>query len=819
MSIEKAIIARAKPHILAAKAQEMFQQEISKGCSPEIISTPVALEPSYHPISRAQDLLTARTETDFISEPVPSIDGLIRLQVWLSPEEQFNWLSSELFLKQLRRLSHRIAFEIVGNKDKIQLQFLVHRGDLPIIQTAFRSQFERCELSPLPDGFFKGLDLDSWENIIFLDFFPPPPYSHLLTQPDEIQVSSYKPLIAALMEIRPPGVGFYQALLQPVRPENCWHQNVESLLDLEYSIKLLNGLQTPQKHLQQAPSGDLREMAKDVECKAHNDKPFYSAAIRVGMISGKEFGDFYLKAISTFLSVFQHGGRPLESITDTQYRRVISSERIKDMFLLGAAYRPGFLVNSAELAGLVHIPPVGILEYREAPMDILETLPVRNIALHKGTLIGTCEYAGVKSPVCMPLMSRSRSTHIIGRPGTAKSTTMARMILDDIDKGMGVAVLDPHGDLIEDLLCLIKEEHVEKTIYFDPGNHDHVPLWNCLRRNRGQDVTRTADDIVAAFKSVVTGWGDRLEHLLRHGLYALLQLPGSTLLDLSDLLRRGSEESERLRKEIIKVVDNQTALRFWQQDFLNYSNEALGPPKHKLSKLLVSGTVALMLSQPENVIDFRRIMDEGMIFLVDLSTIGSEVREILGCFILSLFHLAALGRSDTTKEERKQFFLHVDEAHRFLTPAMEDLISETRKFNASLTLAHHYLSQFGTKKIDALSSVGTTIIMNVDGKDARYLTKDLNGLVRSDDLVNLKLGQAVARIGIDIVKVELSGPLKIPERHFRDAIIERSYRQYYKPVHVVRDLIRQRNRRWDLHHSPLTPVQSEPPEEFTYEEF
>ena len=819
MSIEKAIITRARPHILAAKAQEMFQQEISKGCSPEIASTPVALEPSYHPISRIQDLLTIRTETDFVAEPIPPSNELIRFQVWLSPEEQFNWLSSELFLKQLSTISHRVAFEVVGNEDKIQLQFLVHQGDLPIIQTAFRSQFERCELFPVSDDLLKGLDLDPLENIIFWDFFPPPPYSHLLTQPDEIQVSSYKPLIAALMEINPPGIGFYQALLQPVRPEHYWHQNVEGLLDLEYSTKLLNGLQTPQKHLQQVPSGDLREMAKDVECKAHNDKPFYSVAIRVGMISGKEFGDSNLKAISTFLSVFQHGGRPLEYITEREYRRVIPSERIMDMFLLGAAYRPGFLVNSAELAGLVHIPPVGILEYREPPMAILETLPVRNNDLHKGTPIGTCEYAGVKSPVCMPLMARSRSTHIIGRPGTAKSTTMARMILDDIDNGMGVAVLDPHGDLIEDLLCLIKEEHVEKTIYFDPGNHDHVPLWSPLRRSRGQDVTRTADDLVAAFKSVVTGWGDRLEHLLRHGLYALLQLPGSTLLDLSDLLRRGSEESECLRKEIIKVVDNQTALRFWQKDFLNYSNEALGPPKHKLSKLLVSGTVALMLSQPENVIDFRRIMDEGMIFLADLSTIGSEVREILGCFILSLFHLAALGRSDTPMEKRKQFFMHVDEAHRFLTPAMEDLISETRKFNASLTLAHHYFSQFGTKKIDALSSVGTTIIMNVDGKDARYLTKDLNGLAQSEDLINLKLGQAIARIGTDIVKVKLSGPLEIPKRHFRDAIIERSYRHYYKPVHVVRDLIRQRNRRWDLHYSPLTSVQSEAPEDFAYEEF
>jgi len=226
-----------------------------------------------------------------------------------------------------------------------------------------------------------------------------------------------------------------------------------------------------------------------------------------------------------------------------------------------------------------------------------------------------------------------------------------------------------------------------------------------------------------------------------------------------------------------------------------------------------------MLSQPESLIDFRRIMDEGMILLVNLSTIGPEVREILGCYMLSLLHLAALGRSDTSIEKRKQFHIHADEAHRFLTEALEDLIAETRKFGVSLTLAHHYFSQFGTKKVDALSSVGTTIIMNVDTKDARYLTKDLQKLVQYKDLITLKKGEAIARIGTDIVRLKKHGPLQIPKRHFKDAIIEHSRKLYYKPARVVRDLIRQRGRRWDHPFSPLTAATSGDPEEFIYEEF
>jgi hypothetical protein len=188
--------------------------------------------------------------------------------------------------------------------------------------------------------------------------------------------------------------------------------------------------------------------------------------------------------------------------------------------------------------------------------------------------------------------------------------------------------------------------------------------------------------------------------------------------------------------------------------------------------------------------------------------------------MLSILHLTALSRSALPLKAREQFHIHADEAHRFLTEALEDLIAETRKFGVSITLAHHFLSQFGTKKIDALSSVGTTIIMNVDTKDARYLAKDLQKLVYYTDLITLKKGEAIARIGTDIVRLKTLGALKIPEKHFKDGIIERSHRLYYKAVHVVRNAIRQKDRRWDHPFSPLVATtKGKPPEEFVYDEF
>jgi hypothetical protein len=191
----------------------------------------------------------------------------------------------------------------------------------------------------------------------------------------------------------------------------------------------------------------------------------------------------------------------------------------------------------------------------------------------------------------------------------------------------------------------------------------------------------------------------------------------------------------------------------------------------------------------------------------------------LGSFILSLFHLAALGRSQTAIENRKQFHIYADEAHRFLTDAIEDLIAETRKFGVSLTLAHHYLSQFSTKKVDALSSVGTTIIMNVDTKDARRLAKDLQELVHYEDLIKLKVGEAIARIGTDIVRFKTPGPLQIPDYHFKEAIIERSRRLYYKPLRVVREFICKKDSGCNRQYSLLAGAAGKNTEEFIYDEF
>ena len=782
MSIEQALIAQAGPHMLKARLQAILCAEQDKGCRTDLSGQPVALEPIFEPLEEYKDLYNIGRQSHGIIEPFPRKEDLIRLQIWISPEQEFIWDNSERFLKQIFRVSHRIGFEIIGNSKNIIISIMCHKYDLPVVSAAYGGGFDRCDLSPLQRDVFTQISPERFNNIIFLDFFPPPPYSHLLTRPDELKSSPLEPLIAAMNKFPPNTMGIYQVLFQPVSAAHDWHRNVQLLLDIEYAGKLFGGMQFLSRYAQQTPSGDLRQMSWDVENKAHNDKPFYSVALRVGVI-GPGKSDDLLRSLVTFSSLFQHGGRPLNYISKTDYMAFLSDEQIGCMYDLGLTYRPGFLLNSYELSGFVHLPPAEIFEHRRLPFETLETLPVRSLVLSEGTHIGTCNYAGNSNRVCIPLEIRRRHTHLIGRPGTAKSSTMEHMVLDDIEKGYGVAVIDPHGDLVDRLIGLLPEECIEKIIYFDPGDPNWIPIWNPLCRIPGQDVGRTADDIVHAIQNFVTvGWGDRLEHLLRNIIFSLIQLSQCTFLDVSNLLRNKSDESKRFREEILKIVDNESVRQFWLQDYEKYGKDDLGPPKNKLSKLLVSGSVSLMLSQPDSRFNFRDIMDEGMIFLTNLSTIGSKSREILGCFMLSLLHLTALSRSDTPHDKRKQFHIYCDEAHRFMTDALEDLIAETRKYSVSLTLAHQYISQFGSRKTDALSSVGSTIIFNIDKKDAQSLSKDLRNLVRLEDLITLETGEAIARIGTEIVRIKTPKPLKIPEGNNRERIIEVSRERYYKPA-------------------------------------
>ena len=825
MSREKAIVHHAGHYMLKAKAEALFDAEGSKGCDGTIFPHPLALEPVFSPITGPRDVLTLNDGPGWVCEHPPNRQDVIRYQVWISPEQPFDWNCFELFIRQLSLVSNRVGLEIAGNRERIAITLLCHHQDCPVVTTAFSSKLRFCKLSVVEPELIFGPTQKDWNNISFYDYFPPSPYAHLLTRPDELYSSPYEALVTAIANIPKVAVGIYQVLFQPVSRNNNWHRNIEILTDLEYVFKMVGNLgmgsigHAP-GYTQQTPSGALGQMTGEVNTKAHNDKPLFATAFRIAVVGAVDNRDRYLQSLAVFSSLFQHSGRPLNYISEADYSSVLSPEQIQQMFLLGLTYRPGFLVNSAELTGLVHFPPTSIVEQIGINIDTVETLAViADDELADGTPIGTTSIAGQERLVCIPQAIRMRHTHVIGAPDQGKSTVMEHMIMDNIRNGHGVAVLDPHHDMVDRLLRLIPQDAVERVIYFDPSNPEWIPVWNPLARIPGQDIGRMTDDLIGVFKSFVEGWGDRMEHLFRHAIFGLLHISGSTLRDVYDILRN-SDESKEMRKLVLEVVQNDLVREFWKHDITDYRAIDLGPPKHKLSKLLLSNTaVSLMLSQPGSSFSIRRIMDEGLIFLADLSPkLGKETKEILGGFLVAVMYLTTLSRSDKLREKRKPFHMYLDEAYHFVTDTFEETIAEARKYGVSLTFAHQYLRQFDAKKISALGTIGTLIAFNVDTGDASHLSKYFKKKVEVNDIIDLAKGEAIMRCGTNIVKMKTLKPLEIPAVNFKDRIIAESRKKYCMPASEVRKIIARRSERANKPYAPLVPVSDNRKESLLSEE-
>lgn len=799
MSIARGLIRQGTPVILESHVQALAVHEVSKGCCKQLAAAPVALEPPFQPIRSPRDLTDGPAADSWTLDPSVGSEPLARLRVWVSPEQECSWAHSEMLLRQLQNVSRRVILELSGNAAAITLDFRCHEADLPTLTGAFTGAFERCELSRVRDDSTTG---PAAERTVFFDYVPPPPYSHLLTRPFELPVSPYATIIGGMSLIPQPATALLQVLFQPVAPDHDWHRNVQVLLDLEYAVKLL-GSPLATRVAQQTPSGDLRQMAMDAETKAHDDKPFFAAAVRLAVFDGAQATQ-YRQALDAFSGLIQHGGRPLGRLDEQDYAARLDAAAAREMFSRGRSYRPGFLVNSAELTSLVHIPPATVLEQREAPVVLLETLrPGTDLAA--GSPLGYCECIGRRQPVCIPREHRFSHTHIIGRTGLGKSTVLGHLILNDIEHGDGVAVIDPQGHLVERLLRLMPRRHVERIIYIDFADPECVPIFNPLRSASGRRREQLAQDIVVAFKSFVSGWGDRLEHLLRMTILGLLHLPDTSLLDVANALRTKSTEARQLRDKVLEVVDGELLRAFWRDDLISYARADLTPPQHKLSKLLSGGPLALMLSQPDSLLDLGHIMNDGGILLLNLKDLGVEVGNFAGSLWLSLLQAAASTR-DASAPTARPFQIHVDEAHRFETDATQEIATEARKFRVSLTLAHHYLSQFEVKQRDALCSVGTTIIRNVDSKDAAFLCKDLQGRVETHDITTLDRATAIARIGTEVVRFKTLPPQELRGRGQHDEIVRRSRQRYYRPAADVRAAIRNRQQRWHTPFAPLAPA-------------
>ena len=386
--------------------------------------------------------------------------------------------------------------------------------------------------------------------------------------------------------------------------------------------------------------------------------------------------------------------------------------------------------------------------------------------------------------------------YIVGKTGTGKSSLLGNMVISDIKNGSGIALVDPHGDLSETLLKYIPKERIKDVIYFNPGDLEYPIALNPLEKIHPDFHHLVVSGLISVFKKIwIEFWGPRLEHILRHALFTLLEYPGSTLLDIPRLLTE-----KEFRMKVVNSITHPHVRAFWFNEFEKYTpwlrSEAVAPILNKMGLFLTSLPLRNIIGQQKNSFRISRVMDEGKILIVNLAKgkIGEDSSSLLGAMLVTEIYLAALWRARIAETERRPFYLYVDEFHSFLTVAFADILSEARKYGLNLVLAHQYIAQLHEKVRDAIfGNVGTMISFRVGVDDAIYLAKEFKPAFDESDLINLPNHNIYLKLMIDGVTSQpfSANTLPMPSHTISDShdAIQESRTTYCRQRKVVENEI------------------------------
>ncbi len=342
---------------------------------------------------------------------------------------------------------------------------------------------------------------------------------------------------------------------------------------------------------------------------------------------------------------------------------------------------------------------------------------------------------------------RRLHVYIIGKTGMGKTTLLLNMILNDVYGNEGVCFIDPHGDAVEALLDYIPSYRINDVVYFNPADIDYPIALNILESVEPARRHLAVSGLISIFKKLYAEyWQHRQEHILRNTILALLD-EEKTLFDynksktLLDIYRMLSDY--RFRNKIIGEIKDPMVKSFWKNEFPKYlyqfKGEALAPIQNKLGAFLSVPLVRNIVGQAENKVDFRELMDKQKILLVNLSKgrIGEDNSSFLGSLVITKLQLAAISRIDLIEDDRKDFYLFVDEFQNFIaTETFDSILSEARKYRLCLALAHQYMGQLDEKLRKAIfGNVGTIITFPVGAENGESLEKEFYPAFNCEDMI------------------------------------------------------------------------------------
>ena len=399
------------------------------------------------------------------------------------------------------------------------------------------------------------------------------------------------------------------------------------------------------------------------------------------------------------------------------------------------------------------------------------------------------------------MADRRHHIYIIGKTGTGKSTLIKNMVIQDLRMNHGVALIDPHGDLVEDLLNYIPKHRSNQVAYLNPADTQNPIGINLLETKNDDEKHLVASSLVSVFRHLWKDfWGPRLEHILYNSVLAIMDTEGQTLLGVYRLL-----VDDTFRKRIVANIKDPIVKMFWVEDYENFDprfrKEIISPVQNKVGQLLTSPQMRNIVGQPKSSVDFGFVMDQKRILLANLSKgkVGEDKSNLLGSAIVTKMYLSALERQNLPEEYRKDFYLYIDEFQNFSTDIFPSILSEARKYRLNLNIAHQYLYQLpeGIKHA-VFGNVGTVISFRVGSYDAKELAEEMKPVFTSEDLEHLDNHHIALRLLIDgkmsrAFSAMTFPPLKPTGREAeRDTVLRISRERYATP----RDIVEEKLKNW-----------------------
>ena len=627
-----------------------------------------------------------------------------------------------------------IIFEVAVTNEGSEIQFFIATPSAYVetVKTQVRRVFERAQAQEVDDyTIFHAQDPNTVATLTLKNFYALPIRSYRHTETD-----SFAPILAAFANAKEKrtGVAMQLVLQKASKKQTGEMKKVLKGLKKGKSLKQLKPTKTSEK-VDQLVARVTEKKDEDegpasetqlVEDKMQEQN--YQLNIRVGVSAQtQEKVDLLFDNLKGRFDQFGSAGHNGFDFTQKKDRKTILDFAFRLLDEKSAT-----VMNAQEVSSIYHLLNQSI------EVANLQWMKTKRVAAptdtaKEGLLLGDNIFHGQETPIYMPDKDRMRHLYVIGQTGTGKTAIIKSMAYQDIQEGRGVCIIDPHGDLVDDMLAIVPEKRIDDVIVFDPSNIEYPLALNMLEydRSRPQEKTFIVNEILSIFYSLFDAetMGPVFEQYMRNSLLLLMEGKvdePATLMDVPVVLT-----DEKFRAEMLKNCHNEPVKKFWEEEAQKAGGDAalenIAPYiTSKFSNFISNDYVRPIISQPHSSFSFRKAMDDGKMLFVRLpkGKIGEINARLLGMIVSGKLALAAFSRDDVAEDDRRPFYFYIDEFQNFTSDSIEQILSEARKYKLSLNIAHQYMAQLTDSIRGAvLGNVGTTISFRVGVEDAEILEK------------------------------------------------------------------------------------------------